>query len=197
MILRNIKVGVAIIGAGSAGLNAYRTAARYTDKIVLIEGGPYGTTCARVGCMPSKLLISAADAAHAFEEAPGFGIFPNSRPEVNGVKVMERVRSERDRFVSFALDAVNNIEPGHKLRGYARFLGDHTLEVGDHTRIEASSTVIATGSSPSVLPMFEGLGDRLIVNDDVFDWKDLPSSVVVFGAGIIGLEIGQLPLGKG
>ncbi len=189
--MNNIKVDVAIIGAGSAGLIAYSTAARYTDNIVLIEGGPYGTTCARVGCMPSKLLISAAEAAHAFEEAPGFGIFPHSRPEVDGVKVMDRVRSERDRFVSFALGAVDKIEPGHKLRGYARFLGDHTLEVGDHTKIEAGSTVIATGSSPSVLPMFDGLGDRLIVNDDVFDWKDLPSSVVVFGAGIIGLEIGQ------
>ena len=60
--MKNIKVDIAIIGAGSAGLIAYSTASKVTDKIVLIEGGPYGTTCARTGCMPSKLLISAADA---------------------------------------------------------------------------------------------------------------------------------------
>ena len=51
---------VAVIGAGSAGLAAFRSAKAWTDNVVLIEGGPYGTTCARVGCMPSKLLIAAA-----------------------------------------------------------------------------------------------------------------------------------------
>jgi dihydrolipoyl dehydrogenase len=191
VILQNIKADVAIIGAGSAGLVAYSTAAKYTDKIVLIEGGPYGTTCARVGCMPSKLLISAAEAAHAFEEAPGFGIFPKAPPKVDGVKVMERVRSERDRFVGFVLDTVERIDKKKKIYGYARFVDDNTLQVGDHTLVEANSVVIATGSAPTVLPMFDGLGDHLIINDDVFDWEDLPESVVVFGAGIIGLEIGQ------
>ena len=68
------KVDVAIIGAGTAGLAAYREARAYTDRLVLIEGGPYGTTCARVGCMPSKLLIAAAEAAHAVSEAPVFGV---------------------------------------------------------------------------------------------------------------------------
>ena len=56
-------VDIAIIGAGSAGMSAYRAARKHTDSIVVIESGPYGTTCARVGCMPSKLLIAAADAA--------------------------------------------------------------------------------------------------------------------------------------
>ena len=64
------KVDVAIIGAGTAGLAAYRRVSEHTDRLVLIEGGPHGTTCARVGCMPSKLLIAAADAAHAVGEAP-------------------------------------------------------------------------------------------------------------------------------
>ena len=68
------NVDVAVIGAGSAGLAAFRAARAWTDSVVLIEGGPYGTTCARVGCMPSKLLIAAAEAAHAVTEAPGFGI---------------------------------------------------------------------------------------------------------------------------
>ncbi len=68
MIERNVDV--AIIGAGSAGLAAYRAARRWTDRVLLIEGGEYGTTCARVGCMPSKLLIAAAEAAEAVREAP-------------------------------------------------------------------------------------------------------------------------------
>ena len=59
------EVDVAIIGAGTAGLAAYRKVREHTERVVLIEGGPHGTTCARVGCMPSKLLIAAAEAAHA------------------------------------------------------------------------------------------------------------------------------------
>ncbi len=189
--MKNLKVDVAVIGAGTSGMIAFQKALEHTENVVLIEGGQYGTTCAKVGCMPSKLLISAAEAAHSIKEAPGFGIYPNGEPTVDGVKVMERVRSERDRFVGFVLDSIESIPPQNKIRGYARLIDDHTLQVGDHTTVEAASVVIATGSSPSILPMFEEAGDRLIVSDDVFYWEDLPESVVVFGAGIIGLEIGQ------
>ncbi|MCZ6865514.1 MAG: dihydrolipoyl dehydrogenase [Candidatus Dadabacteria bacterium] len=189
--MKNVTVDVAVIGAGTAGMVAYRKAKESTENVVLIEGGQYGTTCARVGCMPSKLLISAADAVHSIKEAPGFGVYTNGEPRVDGVKVMKRVRGERDRFVSFVLDSIESIPPKNKISGYAKFIDDHTLQVDDHTTIEAKSVVIATGSSPSVLPMFEEAGDRLIVNDDVFYWDDLPASIVVFGAGIVGLEIGQ------
>jgi dihydrolipoamide dehydrogenase len=81
--------------------------------------------------------------------------------------------------------------------GRAQLLDDHTLEVrsgadsGTLARVHARSIVIATGSRPRVLPMFAGLGDRLVVNDDVFNWTDLPGSVAVFGPGVIGLELGQ------
>ncbi len=184
------EVDVAIIGAGSAGLPAYRAVRAHTDRVVLIEGGPYGTTCARVGCMPSKLLIAASEAVHEIERAHGFGVHAPA-PEVNGVEVMDRVRRERDRFVGFVVESVENIPAEHHLRGYARFLDPHTLQVDDHTRIKAKRIIIATGSSPNVLPLFEGAGDRLIVNDDVFNWEQLPKSVAVFGPGVIGLEIGQ------
>jgi len=189
--LKNVTVDVAVIGAGTAGMVAYRKAKENAEKVVLIEGGPYGTTCARVGCMPSKLLISAAEAAHAIEEAPGFGVYTNGEPRVDGVKVMKRVRGERDRFVSFALDSIESIPSKNKISGYAKFMDNHKLQVDDHTTIEAKSVVIATGSSPSVLPMFEEAGDRLVVNNDVFYWDDLPASIVVFRAGIVGLDIGQ------
>ncbi|MFO1205321.1 MAG: FAD-dependent oxidoreductase [Burkholderiales bacterium] len=65
-----VSVDVAIIGAGTAGLNARREVEKRGGRPLLIEQGPYGTTCARVGCMPSKLLIAAAEAAHAIDAAP-------------------------------------------------------------------------------------------------------------------------------
>ena len=183
------KVDVAIIGAGSAGLPAFRAAKKHTENVVLIEGGTYGTTCARVGCMPSKLLIAAAEAAHSVKVASGFGIH-TAKTIINGGEVMRRVRNERDRFVDFVLDDIEKTDEKHHIRNHATFIDNHNLIVGD-SRIQAKSIVIATGSSPAILPMFKGLGDRLIVNDDIFEWETLPKSVAVFGPGVIGLELGQ------
>ncbi|MBL4825853.1 MAG: dihydrolipoyl dehydrogenase, partial [SAR324 cluster bacterium] len=182
-------VDVAIIGAGSAGLPAFRAAQNHTENLVLIEGGTYGTTCARVGCMPSKLLIAAAEAAHSVEAAAEFGVHA-TKPIIKGEEVMGRVRRERDRFVGFVLEGVENIAEKHHIRSHATFIDDHTLQVADST-IEAKTVVIATGSSPIIMPKFAELGDRLIVNDDIFDWQTLPESVAVFGPGVIGLELGQ------
>ena len=183
------KVDVAVLGAGSAGLPAFRAARKHTEKVVLIEGGIYGTTCARVGCMPSKLLIAAAEAAHSIETASKFGVY-SSKPTINGYDVMKRVRSERDRFVGFVLESVENIDQKHHFRGHAKFLDNHTIQVKDKI-IEAKSVVISTGSSPKLMPMFNGLGERLVVNDGIFEWETLPKSVAVFGPGVIGLELGQ------
>jgi dihydrolipoamide dehydrogenase len=77
------------------------------------------------------------------------------------------------------------------MSGRARFVDERTLEVDGHTRVAFERAVIATGSSPRIPPFLAGLGDRLIVNDDVFDWDDLPPSVAIFGPGVIGLELGQ------
>ena len=183
-------VDVAVIGAGSAGLVAFREAKKWTNNVVLIEGGPYGTTCARVGCMPSKLLIAAAEAAHATREAPAFGVNV-SGVEIDGVAVMDRVRRERDRFVGFVIEGVDAIPEEQRILGFARFVDDHHVQVDDHTVVYAKRFVIATGSSPSYPKVWDELADRLIVNDDVFDWTDLPKSVAVFGPGVIGLELGQ------
>jgi len=183
-------VDVAVIGAGTAGLAAYRAARAAGASAVIIEGGAYGTTCARVGCMPSKLLIAAGEAAHAVHRAPGFGVHVDGSLRVNGREVMARVRSERNRFVGFVLEGLENIPAGDRIPGMARFVDPHTLDI-DGQRLTARSIVIATGSRPAIPPILQGLGDRLVVNDDVFDWHDLPRSVAVFGPGVIGLEIGQ------
>ncbi|WP_158161977.1 dihydrolipoyl dehydrogenase [Grimontia hollisae] len=189
--MNTLNVDVAIIGGGTAGLGAYRAAKAHTDSVVIIEGGPYGTTCARVGCMPSKLLIAAAEAVHHIEKAPGFGIHPQGDININGREVMDRVKRERDRFVGFVLEGVDEIPAEDKIAGYAKFVNDNTLVVDDHTRIEAKRIVIATGSRPTWPAPWNELGDRLVVNDDVFEWDDLPESVAVFGPGVIGLELGQ------
>jgi dihydrolipoamide dehydrogenase len=189
--MKTVHIDVAIIGAGSAGLPAYRAAKAAGASAILIEGGPHGTTCARVGCMPSKLLIAAAEAAHAASHTAPFGVHIDGTIRIDGREVMQRVKSERDRFVGFVLDSVESIPVEDRLTGYARFIDDGLLQVGDHTRVRAHSIVIATGSSPVIPPMYQALGDRAIVNDNVFGWSDLPRKVAVVGAGVIGLELGQ------
>ena len=191
-------VEVAIIGSGTAGMSAYRQVRKRCERIALIEGGPFGTTCARVGCMPSKLLIAPAEARHQLQALPEFGIHvDNSR--VDGPALMRRVREERDRFVGFVRDAVDKFDPTHVVRGYAAFEDPHTLKLSPafdgssppFERVRAERIVIATGSRPNMPEAFKAAGDRLISSDDVFDWQDLPGSIAVFGAGVIGLELGQ------
>src|SRR5690625_5231551 len=96
------EVDVAIIGAGTAGLNARREVEKAGLDWVMIESGPYGTTCARVGCMPSKLLIAAAERAHDIKTSGLFGIDVKDW-QIDGKAVMERVQRERDRFAGFVV----------------------------------------------------------------------------------------------
>jgi len=193
--MKKQHVDIAIIGAGTAGMGAYRAALKHSDSIALIEGGSYGTTCARVGCMPSKLLIAAADAAHHARHTAQFGVNV-AQVEVDGKAVMQRVRSERDRFVGFVVESVESFNPEHRIRGFATFKDDHTLiindpQTGEQFELKADKIVIATGSRPHVPELLALAEDRLVINDDVFEWQDLPESVVVFGPGVIGLELGQ------
>ncbi|WP_342631265.1 dihydrolipoyl dehydrogenase [Marinobacter alkaliphilus] len=184
------EVDVAIIGAGTAGMVAYQRVRKATDKVVLIEGEQYGTTCARVGCMPSKLLIAAAERAHDLKTADEFGVLTGD-VRIDGRLVMERVRAERDKFVAPVVRSMEKLPEEHRLMGHARFVDSHRLVVGEHTEVHADRIIIATGSRPNVPGILREAKDRLIVNDDVFDWQDLPESVAVFGPGVIGLELGQ------
>ncbi|VFR55496.1 Dihydrolipoamide dehydrogenase [plant metagenome] len=189
--MKRLDTDVAIIGAGSAGLSAYRAVRNAGKRALLIEGGEHGTTCARVGCMPSKLLIAAAEAAHAAAHTAPFGVHVDGTIRIEGREVMERVKRERDRFVGFVLRSVAQMPDEDTLTGHARFVSPTVLRVDDHTEVHARSVVIATGSSPIVPEPLKALGELAIVNDDVFAWDDLPKRVAVFGPGIIGLELGQ------
>jgi dihydrolipoamide dehydrogenase len=187
-------VDVAIIGTGTAGMRAYVNALKHTQDIAVIEGHRYGTTCARVGCMPSKLLIAPAEARHRVSQFKTFGL---EQPDiaVDGAAVMERVKRERDRFVGFVEARVEQFDPAHRVLARAEFEDDHTLLLhcaeGKTTRLHAERIVIATGSTPVIPELLRQAGPRLATSDDVFYWNDLPRRVAVVGTGIIGLELGQ------
>lgn len=190
--MKTIQADVVVLGGGTAGMGAFRNALRFTDNVYLIESRAFGTTCARVGCMPSKLLIAAAESRHhALHTAP-FGVhLDKDSVVVNGEEVMARVKSERDRFVGFVMEDVLAWPEDRRLIGEAKFIDEHTIQIDDHTQIHADRIVIATGSRPVLFDSWQTLGDKLIINDDVFSWDTLPESVAVFGAGVIGLELGQ------
>jgi dihydrolipoamide dehydrogenase len=151
-----IEVDVAIIGAGTAGMRSYYEASKVTDKILLIEGRSYGTTCARVGCMPSKLLIAAAEAAHHGRQTAQFGIRFDG-PHTDGHAVMNRVRAERDRLVGFVEEAVEAWPERHRVKAAARFASDHELELDNGQRVVADRIVIATGSPPKYARRVRGV----------------------------------------
>jgi dihydrolipoamide dehydrogenase len=189
-----LEVDVAVIGAGTAGLVARQQALSHrAGRVLLIEGGVYGTTCARVGCMPSKLLIAAADAAEHARGAATFGVSVGD-VRIDGAAVMARVRRERDRFVAGAVRSTEAIDARDRLRGWARFVGPQSLIVetdAGPVQVEARAIVIAAGSSPSIPPPLRGLGDRVLTSDSVFELPTLPASLAIVGSGVIGLELGS------
>ncbi|MCO4760468.1 MAG: dihydrolipoyl dehydrogenase [Myxococcales bacterium] len=188
----SITTDVAIIGAGSAGLNARRAAMAAGADVLLIDPGPFGTTCARVGCMPSKLLIAAAEHAHSAHEAGDFGI-NLGKIEVDGAQVMTRLRRLRDHFVSKTkTGSTDKIEAaGGLLRARARFVTPTELVTDSGHTVSAKTVIIATGSKNAVPKPYQGLGDRMLTNESIFELETLPDSLLVVGAGAIGLELGQ------
>ena len=189
--MKQIKVDVAIIGAGTAGMAAYRAARCAGKHAVLIEAAEFGTTCARVGCMPSKLLLAAANGLHDAKAQAARGIEGTHALGANGEHVLAYVRHERDHFVKGVLDDIKSFPQDTIIRGQARFESRNVLLIDDTLRIEAASVVIATGSASFIPDDLKVFGDRLITSDTIFDLKTLPTRCAVFGAGPIALELGQ------
>ena len=181
---------VAIIGAGTAGLAAERSARGAGAKTLLIDEDFAGTTCARIGCMPSKLLIAAGNAAHAVRTADVFGI-DASAPRIDGAAVMARVRRERDAFVASTCQSVHELPGGIAVKARARFTGPATLALDDGSSVTARAVVIATGARPMIPEAFKSLGDLILTNETIFEMATLPPSVAVIGAGSVGLELAQ------
>jgi len=183
------KHDVIIIGAGSAGLAALREVRKRTERVVVVNDGPYGTTCARVGCMPSKALIEAANAFHARRKHETFGIRGSDALSVDLPAVLRRVRELRDRFVAGTLEATESLG-GRSIAGRARLLGPGRVDV-DGRVFEARRIIIATGSRPIVPAPWKALGERVLTSDSVFEQESLPRRMGVVGLGAIGIEFAQ------
>lgn len=184
------EVDVAIIGAGTAGLSALSQVRKRTDSFVIVNEGPYGTTCARVGCMPSKALIEAAHVCHQTNLFEEMGLRIEGAVEVDGRSVLRRVRRLRDRFVAGVLRSTRDLDEKRNIPGRARILAPDLIEAAGE-RIRTGKLIIATGSKPVVPGPWRELGDSLLTSDNLFELDDLPESLAVVGLGAIGLEMAQ------
>lgn len=184
------KVKYAIVGAGTSGLTALGEIRKHTDDYVIINGGHYGTTCARVGCMPSKAMIHSANHFYEAKHFAEIGINGAQSLTVDSAKVMERVRGFRDRFTGGIIRSTTENLGEKRIDGYAKFVGDMTLEVNGE-QIQAERIILATGSAPVVPAPWKAIGDKLLTSDEIFELDTLPKRIAVIGLGVIGLELGQ------
>ncbi|PZO07554.1 MAG: dihydrolipoyl dehydrogenase [Lysobacteraceae bacterium] len=188
--MKNIEtVDIAIVGAGSAGLAALRQVRKRTESFVIINDGAYGTTCARVGCMPSKALIEAAHAFHARKRLDTFGIRGGEALSVDLPAVMARVRALRDFFVAGVVKATDALDE-RSIAGRARLLGPGHLAVGER-EFRARHIILAPGSHPIVPEPWRAFGDRVQTSDSIFELDTLPPRMAVIGLGALGIEFAQ------
>jgi len=186
------QVDVAIIGSGSAGLFAMSRVRPSGKSVVLINGGELGTTCARVGCMPSKAVIQVAEDFHRRGVFKRFGLEGHEDLSIDLSEAMEYVQDLRDVFVERVIsNSTDRMPEGMFIEGYTRFVGPNLLEMEDGQRIRAGKVIIATGSRPIVPAAWEPFRDRIITSDEFFELETIPESVAVIGLGVIGLELGQ------
>lgn len=185
------KVKFAVIGAGTSGLTAVSYLKELGEEFVLIQGGAYGTTCARVGCMPSKAIIHAANHFHERHHLAELGIEGGEQQTVDLPKVLQRVRQLRDRFTGGVTSgSTDQLQPEQLIEGYAKFVAPNQLEVNGEV-IEAERIIIANGSRPVIPAPWKVIGDKLWTSDEIFEQDDLPKRIAVIGLGVIGLELGQ------
>lgn len=188
------KVRVAIVGAGTAGLTALAQVRRRTEEFVIINEGPYGTTCARVGCMPSKALIHIANDFYRRKRFAEVGIEGTEALRVDLPKALAWVRAYRDERVADSLRAT--VQVGERnLPGRAEFLAPNELRIlrvdGGEERIQADAVILAPGSQPVIPRAWTHFSEQLLTTDTLFEQCDLPPRIAVLGLGAIGLEIGQ------
>jgi dihydrolipoamide dehydrogenase len=181
---------IAVIGAGTGGLVTAAGASQFGAKVALIEKDKLGGECLYTGCVPSKTLIKSAKVAHLIQRAEDFGIRVSSH-EVDFPTVMARMRKviekvgEHDSPERFEKLGVTVIQ------GEASFSASDTVRI-DGREIKAKQFVIATGSR-STTPLVEGLSEAgFLTHVEALDLSARPESMVILGAGPIGLEFAQL-----
>lgn len=182
------KYDAIVIGGGSGGLSYAERAASYGVKCLLIEKDKLGGTCVNVGCVPKKVMWNAANIAHMFDDAKGYG-FTFGEPQFS----WSHLKEKRDQYIKNIVTWYNNSympDAGvDVIHGAAKFVDNKTVEVnGEH--FTADKIVISTGGYPLV-PETEG-AEYGITSDQFFDLEEAPKRVVVVGAGYIAVELAQL-----
>ncbi|MEO8205707.1 MAG: NAD(P)/FAD-dependent oxidoreductase [Chthoniobacterales bacterium] len=181
-----------VLGGGSAGYAAARTATDLGLKVAVVEGGKeVGGLCILRGCMPSKTLIESANRYRTLERASEFGL----RAGQIGFNAAEIIARKRKLIGEFADYRCEQLESGRFtfVRGEASFLDANTISVrnvdGSDTKLTAKSFLIATGSSIST-PDIPGLQETgYLTSDDILELEHLPKSITVLGAGPVALEL--------
>jgi pyruvate/2-oxoglutarate dehydrogenase complex dihydrolipoamide dehydrogenase (E3) component len=182
----NHQFDLVVVGAGSGGYAAARTARDLGASVAVVDRGPLGGLCILRGCMPSKTLIATGDAAHEIRHAGELGVH-SSAPTVDFPAVMARKTEIIQGFTDYR---VAGIETFPLFSGDAVFESPHTLRVGADV-LEGKAFVIGTGSAimPPVFPGLEELG--YIESDEALELEAPPKSMIVLGGGYVGSELGQ------
>ncbi len=182
---------IGIIGGGAAGLTTASGAAQLGAKVMLIEQeGRLGGDCLHYGCVPSKTLIKSAHVYHQMQHASSFGLPEVAVPPVDFRQVADRIRSVVDTIQKHDSEERFCTLGAKVMFGQPRFVDEHAVQVNG-TSISASKWVIATGSSPAVPPI-PGLADTPhLTNKEIFYLDTLPPTLIILGAGPIGIEMAQ------
>lgn len=176
------------IGAGAGGFVSSKLAAGLGKKVAMIEKDLLGGECTNRGCVPSKALIKAAAVAYQAKHLRNYGLETTGELNLSTRNVMQYVRSAVKKvydshpaaaFEKFGIDV---------LFGEPRFLDSHRISLGDKI-LSAKKFMIATGSS-AFIPPIEGLASvPYLSNENLFDLETLPASMIILGAGPIGMEM--------
>lgn len=177
---------VVVVGAGSAGYAAARTARDLGASVAVVDRGPLGGLCILRGCMPSKAVLASSDAAYETREASALGV----RVDDVTVDAPFVIRRKRELVREFADYRIEQIEAFPLYEGSARFESPTLLRVND-VLLEAKHFILATGSRIAAPPIL-GLDEAgYLDSDSVLELETIPKSVIVLGGGFVACELGQ------
>ncbi|SDT07473.1 dihydrolipoyl dehydrogenase [Actinopolymorpha singaporensis] len=178
-----------ILGGGSGGYACALRAAELDMRVALVEKDKLGGTCLHRGCIPTKALLHAAEIADNARDGADFGI----RSTFEGVD-MAGVNKYKDGVVNRAFRGVGGLLRARDVtvvEGAGRLVAPNAVQVNG-TRYEAPNIVLATGSYSRTLPGLDIDGERVITSDHALQLTDVPSSVIVLGGGVIGVEFASV-----
>lgn len=179
-----------VVGGGTAGIVAAKTAASLGARVLLVERHRTGGDCLWTGCVPSKALLAVADAAAGARTAGRFGVVVEGTVRVDFARAMQHVRGAIARIAP--VDSPEALESaGVSVRaGRARFVADGVADV-DGEQVRFTQAVVATGASPAMPPV-PGLADvDVLTSENLWDLTEPPRRLAILGGGSIGCELGQ------